>query len=190
MNMYEITQDMRALYSLIENLEDNDGNPREPSEDEKKTMLGWIGQTELAFNEKADNICRFIKNLGIEADIAKAEYQAHKEEMERLSRTAKARENKMKTVRMILHDAMNALKIKKYKSALFSVNIQATQKSAKMISGAPVPPEWAKPLELDSGKVKTAIEEGSLVAIDGALYTQNGEKTGISWLGSETIVIR
>jgi hypothetical protein len=152
--------------------------------------LAWIGQTETAFYEKADSICKFAKNLTIEADIAEAERKAHKEEMDRLSRTAKARENKAKAVRMILHEAMNILKLKKYKSALFSVNVQRTAKSAKMMPGSPVPPEWAKPLELDSTKVKTAIEGGSLVDIDGILYTQAGKETGISWLGGETIVIR
>jgi hypothetical protein len=188
--MYEITQDMRALRGLIESLEDDEGNLREPSEDEKKTVLEWIGQTEDAFRQKADNICKFIKNLKIEADTAEAERKAHKEELDRLSRTAEAREHKADAVRAALHDAMNALKIKKYKSALFSVNVQNTAKSAKMISGSPVPPEWAKPLELDGGKVKAALEEGSLTDIGGALYTQSGEKTGIAWLGGETIVIR
>jgi hypothetical protein len=80
--------------------------------------------------------------------------------------------------------------MKKYKSALFSVNVQATAKSARMISGNPVPPEWAKPPELDGSKVKTAIADGSLVEVDGALYTRSGEKTGIAWLGGETVVIR
>jgi hypothetical protein len=59
-----------------------------------------------------------------------------------------------------------------------------------MIAGNAVPPEWAKPLELDGAKVKTAIEDGSLVEIDGELYARSGEKTGISWLGGETLVIR
>jgi hypothetical protein len=188
--MYEITDDIRALKSLVDSLEDEDGNPREPSEEEKKTIRDWIGQTEAAFYGKADNICKFVKNLTIEADIAEAERNAHKKEMERLSRTAKARENKAKAVRMILYDAMSFLKMKKYKSALFSVNIQATAKSAKMMSGNPVPPEWAKPLELDGTKVKAAIEDGSLVSIHNVLYNRAGENTGISWLGGETVVIR
>jgi hypothetical protein len=190
MTMYEITGDIRALKSLIDSLEDEDGNPREPSEEEKKTILDWIGQTETAFYGKADNICKFIKNLMIEADVAEAERKAHKEEMDRLSRTAKARENKAKAVRMILYDAMKALKMQKYKSALFSANIQGTAKSAKMISGKPVPPEWAKPLELDGAKVKAAVADGSLVEIDNVFYSRAGESTGVAWLGGETIVIR
>jgi hypothetical protein len=190
MTMYEITQDIRSLKVLVDSLEDEDGNPRDPSEEEKKTILDWIGQTEEAFRQKADNICKFVKNLTIEADIAEAERKAHKGELDRLSRTAKAREHKAQAVRMILHEAMNILKMKKYKSALFSVNVQNTAKSAKMIDGRPVPPEWAKPLELDGAKVKAAVEDGALVSIDNMLYTRSGEKTGIAWLGGETVVIR
>jgi hypothetical protein len=188
--MYEITGEIMALKSLVESLEDDDGNPRDPSDEEKKTIMEWIGQTETAFYNKADNICKFVKNLKIEAAVAEAERKAHKEELDRLSRTAKTREHKADTVRMLLHEAMSALKMKKYKSALFSVNVQATAKSARMIAGKKVPPEWAKPLELDGTRVKTAIEDGVLVVTDGELYTRSGEKTGISWLGGETIVIR
>jgi hypothetical protein len=153
-------------------------------------MLEWIGQTETAFYGKADNICKFVKNLKIEAAIAEAERKAHKDELDRLSRTAKAREHKADAVRMILYDAMKALKLSKYKSSLFSATIQGTAKSARMISGKPVPPEWAKPLELDGAKVKAAIADGGLVEIDNHLYTRSGKDTGISWLGGETIVIR
>jgi hypothetical protein len=190
MTMYEITGDMRALKNLVDSLEDEDGNPRDPDEEEKQTILDWIGQTEQAFYEKADNICKFVKNLKIEAEIAEAERKAHKEEMDRLSRAAKARENKANAVRMILHEAMTALGLKKYKSALFSVNVQNTAKSARMADGCPVPPEWGKPLELDGSKVRAAVEDGSLVCVDNMLYTRNGKKTGIAWLGSEIIVIR
>ncbi|MDR1286284.1 MAG: siphovirus Gp157 family protein [Treponema sp.] len=190
MTMYEIIQDIRALKNLVESLEDEDGNPRDPSDEERKIVLEWIAQGEEAFPQKADNICKLVKNLEIEAAVAEAERGAHKKELDRLSRTAKAREHKAQAVRAILHDAMNILKMKKYKSALFSVNIQAAAKSAKMADGSPVPPEFAKPLELDGAKVRAAIEDGSLVSIDNMLYTRSGEKTGIAWLGSETIVIR
>jgi hypothetical protein len=190
MTMYEITGDIGALKALINSLEDEGGNPREPTDEERKVFHEWYGETKPAFYGKADDICKLVKNLEIEAEIARAEYKAYKEEMDRLSRTAKARENKAKTVRMILHEAMTALGLKKYKSALFSVNVQNTAKSARMADGCPVPPEFAKPLELDGAKVKKAIEDGSLACVDNMLYTRGGKKTGITWLGGETIVIR
>jgi hypothetical protein len=85
---------------------------------------------------------------------------------------------------------MDRLHLKKYKSALFSVNIQATARTARMAAGKDVPLEYAKPLELDSAKVKEALADGSLVEKEGLLYTRSGEGTGIAWLGGETLVIR
>jgi hypothetical protein len=188
--MYEIVSDIKAIEILVESLVDEDGNRREPTEEEKETILKWIGESENAFYAKADNICKFVKNLQIEANIADAERKAHKDELDRLSRTANARENKARAVKGILHYAMDRLNLKKYKSALFSLNIQATAKTARMMSGKEVPLEYAKPNELDSSKVKEALKDGSLIEKEGVLYTIRGENTGIAYLGGETLVIR
>ena len=68
MKIYEITDDFKALQSLVESLVDEDGEPREPTEEEFETMKEWFQDTEAEFEAKFDNYCRFIKNLKMSAE--------------------------------------------------------------------------------------------------------------------------
>jgi hypothetical protein len=49
MTMYEITGDMRALKALVDSLEDEDGNPMDLTDEEKKTTHEWYGSSITAF---------------------------------------------------------------------------------------------------------------------------------------------
>jgi hypothetical protein len=128
MTLYAITEDLKALNKLLEEMVDDEGNPREPTAEELETMKQWFECSQADFEAKFDNYCKFIKNLKIEAEAADGERKAYKGELDRLSKRAKAFENRAKSVNGLLWFAMQNLGMKKYKTALFSAGEQNTLK--------------------------------------------------------------
>jgi len=53
--LYEITGDLIELNKLMENLVDENGEPREPTEKELETMKDWFTETYDEFKTKFDN---------------------------------------------------------------------------------------------------------------------------------------
>ena len=156
MTIYEITGDLKALSQLMEDMVDEDGNPREPTAEELEIMQKWFECSSSDFEKKFDNYCRFIKNLKIEATVADEERKAYKSELDRLSKRSKAFENRARSVNNLLWFSMQNLGMKKYKSALFSAGEQNTQIKIEPLAGSTlkdVPDEFLKPREIDELKV-------------------------------------
>lgn len=199
-SLYEITGDLKSLNQLMESMVDEDGNPREPNEEELETMKEWFTCSIADFEKKFDNYCRFIKNLKIEATVADEERKAYKSEIDRLSKRSKAFENRAKSVQGLMQFCMDSLKLKKYKTALFSAGMQSTQISIRPVEGSrldKVPDEYLKPRELDTTAIKNAIKDGLLKQGDGTplgetkLFFEDGtELKDVRWTQGETLVIR
>lgn len=199
MTIYEITGDFKALQSLVESLVDEDGEPREPTEEEFEIMKQWFHDTEAEFKTKFDNYCRFIKNIKMSAEHADSERKLYKAELDRLSRRAKAFENTAKRVQDCLFWNMERIGIGKYKTDLFSANIQNTRKTVKTYDGfdySTLPAQYLKPAEVDTTAIEQAIKDGELIQRDGAenygkVFDKYGnELKGIKYLGGTTLVIR
>ena len=94
--LYEITGDLIELNKLMENLVDENGEPREPTEKELETMKDWFTETYDEFKTKFDNYCKFIKNLKLSAENAESEKNNFKAENSRLTKRAKAYANREK----------------------------------------------------------------------------------------------
>lgn len=199
-SLYEITGDLKSLNQLMESMVDEDGNPREPNEEELETMKEWFTCSIADFEQKFDNYCRFIKNLKIEATVADEEHKAYKSEIDRLSKRSKAFENRAKSVQGLMQFCMDSLKLKKYKTALFSAGMQNTQISIRPVEGSrleKVPDEYLKPRELDTTAIKNAIKDGLLKQGNGTplgetkLFFKDGtELKDVRWTRGETLVIR
>ena len=199
-SLYEITGDLKSLNQLMESMVDEDGNPREPNEEELETMKEWFTCSIADFEKKFDNYCRFIKNLKIEATVADEERKACKSEIDRLSKRSKAFENRAKSVQGLMQFCMDSLKLKKYKTALFSAGMQNTQISIRPVEGGrldKVPDEYLKPRELDTTAIKNAIKDGLLKQGDGTplgetkLFFKDGtELKDVRWTQGETLVIK
>jgi hypothetical protein len=165
-SMYEISHDLLALNDLLDSLVDEDGNPRDPTEDEQKTMAEWFQLSYEDFQKKFDSYCKFIKNQKIAADVAEGERKAFKDEMDRLSKRAKAYENRAKNLTSLLLWNMTIIKTPKFKTELFSAYTQDGQISIGFLNGSTlknVPEEYLKPRELDTAKIKQAIKDGVLI---------------------------
>lgn len=201
MTLYEITGDLKALNQLMEDMVDEDGNPREPTEEELATMQKWFECSSADFEKKFDNYCRFIKNLKIEAAVADEERKAYKSELDRLSKRSKAFENRAKSINSLLWFSMQNLGIKKYKTALFSAGEQNTQIKIEPLAGSTlkdVPDEFLKPREIDTNAIKAAIKDGTLTQGNGTplgesklFFTDTGkELKDIRWAQGTALIIR
>jgi hypothetical protein len=164
--IFNIVGDVKALSTLIESLTDEEtGETRELTDEEKTTFAAWVKEESEAFDSKFDKICKFFKNLKATAAVAQAERDSLKDEMDRLSKRAKARENEAGRIKDLLWFAFDALGMKKHKTALFSAGIQNTAASVKTDSSFDIAkvPDWLyKEPELSATKIKEALADGRL----------------------------
>ena len=172
--LYEITGDLIELNKLMENLVDENGEPREPTEKELETMKDWFTETYDEFKTKFDNYCKFIKNLQLSAANAEAEKQNFKAEISRLTKRATAYENRAKAVRNLLRWGMERLNLQNFKNDVFTANIQnmggkvikiaitATQKDLSAL-----PEKYLKPREVDTKAILQDLKDGVLEERDG-----------------------
>lgn len=105
MKLYELSQNYRNLLNLI----DNEDIPAE-------ILQESIMQIEEEFSEKAENICKVMQTLQLEA-------KAIKEEEERLAKRRKNLENKAKTLKVYLEAHMKASNVDKIKGKVFTISI-------------------------------------------------------------------
>lgn len=117
------------LYELIECYR----NILEIEEDaDAKKALDAIDE---AIEEKADNIAKLAREI-------EAEVKAIKTEEERLFSRRKALENKAKWLKDYLEGSMLAINKKKFKTDLFSFNIQKNPASLKITDESKIPEEF------------------------------------------------
>jgi len=204
MTIYEITADYKALENLLDEMTDPEtGETRKFTDEEKAELTKWTDEIQGNFEAKFNGIYKVYCNKKAEAEIAIAEKNAMKAEMDRLSKRANARENEAERLKMLIGYAMDKLKMDKLKTGLFSIGYQATKKSAKPVEGIfkpdEIPVEYLK-RELSQSSINEAIKEGRLYekTVDpldkGKLFymDENGEQVlkGVSYLGGKTLVIR
>lgn len=170
MTIYQIIGDIRSLNALVESLTDEEtGDTRELTDEEKKTFLDWINEQEEAFNAKFDNTCKVYRNLRATADVCTAERDALKAEYDRLSKRAKARQAEADRVKGLIWFALDALGMKKKKTDLFSAGIQNTAASVRVGNSVHpeeeianlIPDEFIKK-EVAKSKIVEQIKAGTL----------------------------
>jgi hypothetical protein len=202
-SIYTVVSDCKALERLIEEETDlGTGELREISEEEKAAFLEWINEAQDNLENKFNNIYKTFKNKQAESDVAEAERKSLKDEIDRLSKRSKARENEANRIKGLFAYALERLNLKKYKTPLFSVGWQTVRETAKEDKGFfdinKIPVEYLK-RELSPTAISEAVKEGRLFKKDGELnrgklfYLDNGiEKKleGVSYLGGQTLVIR
>lgn len=166
-SIYQISKDLEACAKLLEAAVDESGEPRELTAEEEEFLKSCFSTSYDEFTSKFDNYCKFIKNLKLSASNADSERKNYKEELDRLSRRAKAFENHAQRMNEALRFAYDTLNIKKYKTDLFSAGIQNTQLKINTLEGedlSSIPEKFLKPRELNITAIKEAIKSGELTA--------------------------
>jgi predicted RNase H-like nuclease (RuvC/YqgF family) len=178
---------------------DENGEPREPTEEEMEEMRKWFDVTREELENKFDSYCKFIKNLKLSSENAESERKNLKDELDRLAKRAKARENQRNAVQGLLRWNLERLGIKKFQTDLFTANIQNGQKQVSLASTAKIetlPEEFLKPRELDTVAVKEALKDGLLIQKEGAenygkVFNRDGEEIkGLLVIQGTNFIIR
>ena len=197
--LYDIAEDLLSLNDLMESLVDENNEPREPTEEEMEEMRKWFDVTQEELQNKFDSYCKFIKNLKLSSENADSERKNMKDELDRLAKRAKARENQRNAVQGLLRWNLERLGIKTFKSDLFTANIQNGQKQVSLASTAKIetlPAEYLKPRELDTVAVRDALKDGVLTQKEGAenygkVFTREGEEIkGLLVIQGTNFIIR
>lgn len=200
MTLYTISENLKAVSELMAAAVDEEGEPRDLTEQEQIQLAEWFQQDAEALDDKLTNYGKFFKNLKISAETIDGERKAHKAELDRLSRRAKAMENRADALKYAVKFAFDNMGIDKHKTELFSFYKQKTPLKISEFLGnglKDVPEEYLKPRELDTVKIRQAIKDGLLrvgtEGLDrGKVYDV---KTGLPLTGvmateGETLVIR
>ena len=178
MTIYEIAHEVTEIEELYESAVDENGEPRELTEEEKDIIGKWILSNEETFKDKFDSYGKFITNLKNQAELADATRKSLKDEMDRLSKRSQVAKNRMESMKSILLWAMNTMHIDKVKTALYTAAIKENPISinADDIQIDDIPEKYlrkevvksAVSQDLKDGKLQTT-ESGLILGMDGSI---------------------
>ena len=158
-SLYELTSDYMELLELAE----------DPDIDEQ-AFLDTLEGIEGALEDKADNYAKCMRMLEADANGIKAEE-------ERLAKRRKTIEGNVSRMKSALQYAMEATGKTKFKTQLFSFNVQNNPASVVMDESdvANIPERFLKykDPEIDREAIKDAIKAGDQDAIDIAHLKQS-----------------
>ena len=104
---------------------------------EKGDLNATLENIDDEIETKADNIAKVLRDF--DGDI-----EALKSEEERLAKKRKAIENRQKQLKEYLQNAMLVLDKRKFKTDLFSFNIQHNAPSSKILDESKIPADYYK----------------------------------------------
>lgn len=154
-SLYELTGQMLQLQSILE----------EGDEDDIQATLDTMESLDYEIELKADGYARIIRNLT-------ADVEGLKSEIDRLTGRKKYLENSISSLKQRLEDSMILTGKEKFKTELFSFNIQSNPPRLVVDKPEAVPQEFLIPQDpkIDSAGIKQAIKDG--VPIDFAHLEQ------------------
>ena len=121
-----------------------------------------LGELQLAFDVKVENIALWIKNLLSDAEAIKAEKN-------RLAERQKSCENKAKSLKEYLNTYLDG---QKFKTPRVSISYRKSD-AVEVTDITKVKAEYLKPVEpeVDKNKIKKALKEGA--KLEGVILVQN-----------------
>lgn len=142
--LYEITGDYLRLLEMLE--EDENIDPQAFAD----TLDGIEGEFEI----KADGYARIIRELDAEA-------KKYETELNRMKARKEALENRGKMLKEHLYNSMKATGKLKFKTDLFSFNIQKNGglQPMEIVPDVDIPDEYCRK-EPDNGKIRDALKAG------------------------------
>lgn len=142
--LYEITGQYLELLDMLQNSDEIEG------EILKDTLEGIEGELEV----KAENYAKIIKELTLDA-------KKFEEEKKRLEANQKALESRAKQLKEYLYKSMQITGKTKFKTDLFSFNIQKNggQQPMTILPDVEIPSQYLK-FEPDNVKIREALKKG------------------------------
>lgn len=124
MNLYEMSVEFRKITEAMEETG--------VSEEVIKDTLDSL---DMPFDEKAENIAKLLRSL-------EAEETVFRNESKRLSEKAKSLANRQKSLKGYLESCMRLAKRTKFKTGMFSFNIQRNKQAVEIIDPTKIPLEY------------------------------------------------
>jgi len=156
LKLYQLTENYQNLWDLVED-ETIDLSIVETA---LKTVEG-------AIQEKAQNLAVFIKSLGADIEIIKAEEK-------RLADRRKALENKQSGIKNYLQSQLEMAKLGKIKTAVITVSMQNNPPAVRIIDEAIIPAQYKtivpQTFTIDKKSIADDIKKG--ISVPGAESTQ------------------
>lgn len=146
--LYELAESLNTLIDFIE----SDENATEQQYAEALNQLG------MAFEEKAENLVKYIRNIESDAE-------AYRVEERRLYERRRSLENKAASIKNYLYSTMKSLHLDKTEAGLFKLRIQANNPSVEILDEAAIPDEY-KTYEviIDKKTLLQDIKSGKMVS--------------------------
>ena len=139
MQLYELTE----IYLNLKDMDIEEGD-----------LNAALENIDDEIETKADNIAKVLRDF--DGDI-----EALKSEEERLAKKRKAIENRQKQLKEYLQNAMLILDKRKFKTDLFSFNIQRNAPSLKILDESKIPEDYYKiEKKLNKNDLKEAVKNG------------------------------
>lgn len=145
LSMYQMTEEWQNIFEML-------CDPEIPEE----AVLDTIEMIEADMDIKADSYAKIMKSM--DGDIA-----AIDGEIKRLQERKNSLRNRKNWLKSGLENMMRTTGRTKFKTALFSFNIQKNGGSVPVIldPDMPVPAEWLKPGDPDTTKIRKYLEAGN-----------------------------
>lgn len=203
MTIYNVVADFYVLKNLSEEAmtDPETGEVRELTEQENADFLTWINESKDNLETKMNNISKVYSNKKAEIELIEAEIKVLKDEIDRLNKKKKARENEANRIKNLLAYALEKFNFRKFKTFLFTIYYQKTAKSVKtdsLFNLDKIPVDYLR-RELSPSAIKKAVDDGQLYESDNPLfrgklfYREDGiEKMieGVSYLAGKSLVVR
>lgn len=142
-NIYQLANNYETVLNMLYN-----------EEIDEQMIFDTLESIEGEIEEKADNYAKIIKEL-------EAKQKARKEEAKRLTDSASVFENRVKTLKNNLFNAMKETGKTKFATNLFSFNIAKNGGKQALTIDGDVPEEYTKTIiENDTDKIRQALENG------------------------------
>lgn len=152
MTFQEHAQDFFALQELVnEAFYNEDGTPKEASDETKAAVASIVEQWGKDFKGKAERVSQFIIELENQA-------AAWKTEASRYAERAKKNENTSKSVKFLLQRTMEQMGLKKIDAGVFTLSIANNPTAMFVQNEKAIPAEYfdevPATLKLDTAKLK------------------------------------
>lgn len=158
-SLYNMTEEWKAVFDMLL-------DPEIPEE----AIFDTIEMIEADMDTKADSYAKIIKSM--DGDTAQIDA-----EIKRLQARKSSIGKRKEWLKQQLFDSMKATGRTKFKTALFSYNIQENGGVAPVQYTAPVPAEWLKPGDPDAEKIRKYLESGNELGF--AVLGERGESLRI-----------
>lgn len=145
LSMYTMTEDWKNVFDMLL-------DPEIPEE----AVFDTIEMIEADMDTKADSYAKIIKSMDGDTKLIDAE-------IKRLQERKATITNRKNWLKSGLENMMRTTGRTKFKTALFSYNIQKNGGVCPVVftPDAKVPAEWLKPGDPDTGKIREYLESGN-----------------------------